>query len=128
VFKNVCLVLGSVLCLALAGCGGGGGISATGKVVNGANPYTPGEGESVNVTLSSDSGAGGGGTSGKDGTFTLKANDGKDLPPGKYKVSITVYKAADGGKAPPAPVTKPYGDFELSSSNNSLTIDLSKVK
>jgi hypothetical protein len=128
VFNRVCLVLGSVVCLALAGCGGGGGVPATGKVVNGANPYAPGEGESVNVSLASDSGAGGGGTSGKDGTFTLKANDGKDLPPGKYKVSITIYKAASGKGGPPAPVTKPYGDFELSSSNNVLTIDLSKVK
>jgi hypothetical protein len=127
VVQRVSLVLGSVLCLALAGCNAGG-VAATGKVVNGANAYAPADGESVNVTLSNDSGAAGGGTSGKDGTFTLKATDGKDLMPGKYKVSITVYKAASGKGGPPAPVTKPYGEFELSASNNTLTIDLSKVK
>lgn len=118
------------LCAA-AGCGGGG-VSVEGKVVNGGNPYTLSEGEAINIGLQGD-GTSGSATVQKDGSFVAKKSDGKSLPPGKYKVSITHYPATAAGKGkgggPPQPQTKTAGEtWDVSSSNRTFTLDLAKYK
>jgi hypothetical protein len=128
------VVLFAALC-ATAGCGAGG-VDVDGKVVNGGAPYTLAEGEAINIALQA-TGATGSATVQKDGTFVAKRSDGKPLPPGQYKVSITHYPPVDAGaaaagkapKGPPTPKTKTAGEtWDVSSSAHTFTLDLAKYK
>lgn len=117
-----------IVACGLTGCGGGG-VDVDGKVVNGGNPYTLSEGEAINISLQGDS-ASGNATVEKDGHFVAKKSDGKPLPPGQYKVTVTHYPpTAAGSKGPPQPKTKTANEtWDVSSSNKTFTLDLSKYK
>lgn len=130
--KRLLLVPLFVALCAVAGCGGGGGVEVDGKVVKGGNAYTLADGESININLQGGD-ATGSATVEKDGTFKAKKSDGKPLPAGSYKVSITHYppaSAAGGGKGgSPQPKTKTANEtWDVSSSNKSFTLDLDKYK
>jgi hypothetical protein len=117
-----------VICT-VTGCGSGG-VDVDGKVVKDGNPYSLAEGEAINITLQGDT-ASGNATVEKDGHFVAKKSDGKPLPPGTYKVSLTHYPptAAGGKGGPPQPKQKTAGEtWDVSSSNKSFTVDLGKYK
>jgi hypothetical protein len=115
-----------VVACTLTGCGGG--VEVDGKVVNGGNPYSLSEGEAINIVLQGDT-ATGSATVEKDGHFVAKKSDGKPLPPGQYKVTVTHYPPTAGAKGPPQPKTKTANEtWDVSSSNKTFTLDLSKYK
>lgn len=126
--RVLCLALFVAAC-SLTGCGAGG-VDVDGKVVKDGSAYSLAEGEAINISLQGD-GASGNATVNKDGTFVAKKSDGKALPPGQYKVSLTHYPptAAAGKGGPPQPKTKTAGEtWDVSSSNKSFTLDISKYK
>jgi hypothetical protein len=122
------LMIGVVACgvFALAGCGGGS-IGIEGKVVNGSKAYSPSTDGDVNIGLTADTG--GKSFSSKaeeDGTFKIAG-----VPPGKYSVSVTRYPKADekSTKVAPPPTNKKLDEkWDVSSSNKSFTLDISKLK
>lgn len=119
--------IGLVVALfAATGCGSGG-VEVSGTVTKDGKQYTLAEGENINIALQGD-GATGSATVSQDGSFTAKRSDGKPLPPGSYKISVTRYTAAAGGKGPPSrPDTKNAGEtWDVSSSNKTFTLDLGK--
>jgi predicted small lipoprotein YifL len=126
------LMVLSALC-ALTGCGDGG-VNVDGKLVSGTAAYPLPEGDSITLTLASDDGKTGSANVEKDGTFTVKGQGGKALAPGKYKVSIMHYHmpAATGKGPAPMPATPIPVDtgevWDVSSSNKSFTLDMSKIK
>ena len=112
--------------LTAAGCGGG--VEAGGKLVSGGSPYSLADGEAVNLSLTGPEGVTISASAEKDGTFVLRGPGGKGVPAGKYKVSVTHYRAVAGAKSPPAPVTKPYPEeWDIGSGNTSFTLDMSKI-
>ena len=110
----------------LAGCGGGG-VGIDGKVTNGGQPYSPSKDGDLNIVLTSDDG--GKSFSGKaeeDGTFKIAG-----VTAGKYSVGATKYPKADGGgaKGPPTPSIKKLDEkWDVTSSNKSFTLDVTKMK
>ncbi|HEX4611663.1 MAG TPA: hypothetical protein VH092_25935 [Urbifossiella sp.] len=122
-----------LLCgLALAAGCGGGGTPVEGQVVNGGTPYSLADGEGISVLLAQEGGsATASGTAEKDGKFKIAGQNGAGLPPGKYKVSVTHYLPAKGGKAdaPVAPKMKTANEsWEVGQGNTKFTLDLSKYK
>jgi hypothetical protein len=85
-----------VLAILLVGCGSGR-IKARGRLVKNGEPFVPGEREVVHIAffaLNEDPKA-------KsyvvkfdrqDGTFQVTGSDGKGLPPGKYRVAVSLIK------------------------------------
>jgi len=117
----------------LTGCGSGGGVTVTGKVVHGTKDYSPTTDGDMNINMSQEGGGKDNGT-GKveeNGTFTIKTASGGGLPPGKYKVSVTRYptKAEIKPGVPPTPKTLTLPDaWDVSSSNSTFTLDATKLK
>jgi hypothetical protein len=126
------LLLGVALLVTvgLSGCGGGGGVALTGKVVNGDKPYSPEQDGDLSIMLAGDAGKSYTMRTQPDGSF--KIDDSKGIAPGKYKVSLTKYPSKaqmEKVKGPPTSVTKETGEtWDVSSSNKSFTVDVSKVK
>lgn len=118
------------VCLALAGCGGGGGVAVDGKAVNGANPYSPEADGDMTINL----GAAGKSYSGRvqpDGSFKITAAEGGNVPPGKYAVTATRYPKPGQVKPgqPPMPANYKLDEsWDVSSSNQHFTLDVTKLK
>lgn len=127
------ILLGIGLSLIAIGCGGGGGVTVEGKVVKaGGQPFAGGKDGDVNVVLIPASGGTAGvslsGKAGEDGSFKIEK-----VPPGKYAVSAVIYpKPPEGGgqpKSPPMPSNKKLDEqWDVSSSNKSFTLDITKLK
>jgi len=86
----------------LPGCGGGGNaVWVTGKLLKGGSAYVPPTGQTVNVTfvvMDAKDGAGKPVAGGEPfwaevdqttGTFTVPGQDGRGIPPGKYRIAVT---------------------------------------
>jgi len=125
---------------ALTGCGGGG-MTVDGKVTNGGQPYVPSKDGAMSVGLTGE-GAGKSFSSKveDDGTFKIAG-----VPAGKYDVTATIYPTpestakagkannAGAGGAPlsssSASTSKKLDEkWDVSSSNKSFTLDVSKLK
>jgi hypothetical protein len=122
-----CVLVGALGLLAVAGCGGPGGVRVAGKVVKDGAPVAPGDGETLTVKLSdgkdtytSNAGA--------DGTFTALKPSGDPIPAGRYKVSWVYMRSAD-------PYTKKkafkYGkenaeEWDVSPSAADFTLDIGR--
>jgi hypothetical protein len=125
--KALMLVLGIAL-MAAVGCGGGGQ-TIEGKVVNGGQPFSPEKDGDVNVGLTAvEGGKNYSGKAGADGTFKIEK-----VPSGKYDVNVTRYPKMDPNAKqtgpPPAAGNKKYPEqWEVSSSNKTFTLDLTKLK
>jgi hypothetical protein len=118
------------LCVALAGCGGGGSI-VQGKVVDNGQPYTlpPDTNLSIMLNPQDKGGIGGSGSVQQDGTFTIKSSTGGGIPNGKYKVGYTLYSKPAGKKnSPPTPVTKETDEIWDVAPGKTYTLDIGKTK
>ena len=118
-------VVGGLILLALAGCGGGdNGVVVGGTVTKGGSPITIGDSEGMTITLT-----GGGNTFtanvDEKGTFAFQKPAGGGIPPGKYQVSYVHYQnASPYTKAKPFRHEKKLDDWEVSAANTKLDIKL----
>jgi hypothetical protein len=123
--------IGLLATVGVYGCGGGGGVSLTGKVMNGDKAYSPEQDGDLIIMLE--------GVEGNksysmraqpDGSF--KTDEPKGVAPGKYTVSVNKYPSKaqmEKIKGPPTPVSKETGvTWDVSNSNKSFTLDVSKLK
>jgi hypothetical protein len=109
----------------IAGCGPST-VGIEGKVTNGTKAYSPSTDGDLNVGLTAE--AGGKNYSGKvdeEGNFRIAG-----VPAGQYRVSLTRYpKVDEKAKSAPTENTKKLDEkWDVSSSNNTFTIDASKIR
>lgn len=117
-------VVGGLVLLVLVGCGGAGGITVSGTVNKDGAPITFGDSEGMTITITN------GGDKftanvGEKGTFSVLKPDGGGIPPGKYQVSYVHYQnPSPYSKAKPFRHEKKLEDWDVSSTNATLTINL----
>jgi hypothetical protein len=128
--RRVLIAAAVGLCLLAAGCGDGR-LRTKGRLVKGGQPFTPGEGEVVQILFvpilpdgklppdyyaaEVDQAA---------GTFRPAGKDGKGMPPGKYRVAIELMKKKKdqfGGRfdAERSPFV-----FDVDSATSEIVVDL----
>jgi hypothetical protein len=106
----------------LGGCGGSeGNLSVEGTVTKGSAPYTPVEGEKINITIE---GGGSNYSTEVDASGKFKI---EKVKAGKYNVSVTTYKSASGPTKGPPPVMRLKDGWEVSSGSKPVTLDLSQL-
>lgn len=117
--------------LVVVGCGGGG-TTVSGTVTRGGKPVTLSPQEGININLSQEEGqAGGSGTVNPDGSFKITNYDGSGLPPGKYKVSLTVYAPPSNDPKKPTPPPRNIDTkmvWTVGGAGQDYSIDLDKFK
>lgn len=123
------VLFGMGLAILAIGCGGGTN-TIEGKVTKGGQPFAGGTDGDVNIVLTPTDGGAGQSFSGKagpDGSFKIEK-----VPSGKYSVSATIYPKppAEGKQASaPMPANKKLDEqWEVSSSNKSFTLEITKMK
>src|SRR5438045_3780080 len=93
--RSAVLLVGLVIGLLAAGCGGPALLKAKGRVLKGGTPFLPAQDEAVRVMFVPVP-EGGERVSDyymatynrEDGTFQAAGKDGRGLPPGKYRIAV----------------------------------------
>jgi hypothetical protein len=125
-----CFPLCLLLAVSLSGVGCGSGVSSIdGKVTKGGQPYSPAADGDLTILLSGENGNYVGKVE-EGGSFKIESKEG--IKPGKYSVRINRYPSKseiEKMKTPPVPKEQDTGEaWDVSSSNTSFTLDISKGK
>jgi hypothetical protein len=116
-FRSICVGLSAVCCVALGGCGGGGGQSITrvpvsGKVTLDGAPVTSGQVSLVPVTKDASGLVSAGQIT--NGEYKIFTGGKEGAPPGKYKVTVTPSMVPVDGKMPAMGWNKKFMDSNQS--------------
>jgi len=113
-----------VLIVAFVAAGCAGKVKPNGKILKGGQPLTVGEKGVIGLAFFSttdDPPKMYNATTKPDGTFTIVGPENKGIPPGKYKVQLTVQDPYTG----PGSVEK-FGGKYATAANSPLTVDVGK--